>query len=162
MSSKSREKLKGILQTFDNAMLTTIAGDGSLQSRPMRIAETTETCEVWFVTSESSGKTEQIAEKPQVNVSMQSGSRFMSLSGSARVVNDPAKVEDLWNDTWKVWFPNGKTDPSIRLIHVDAKSGEFWDMSGTNAIKYLLNAGKAYFSGEQVEVDSRMNAKVTL
>ncbi len=162
MSNNSPQHLKDIVESFDDAMLTTVATDGSLQSRPMRIAETTPGCDLWFVTSEDSGKTQQIEDAPQVNVSMQSSSRFVSLSGTAEVLNDRAKIAAMWNDAWKLWFPAGPEDPQVRLIHVDAKSGEFWDMSGVNGARYLLNATQAYFTGDEVEIAEGMNERVNL
>ena len=52
---------------------------------------------------------------PRVNVVMQDGRRFVSLSGVASVVDDRALIEELWSESWKVWFPKGKDDPSLRI-----------------------------------------------
>lgn len=162
MTNDSHEKLKTILEMFDNAMLATISPDGRLRARPMQIAELTDSCNIWFATDDSTGKVDDIENNAHVNVTMQGESRFVSLSGIARVVNDRGKLAELWDETWKVWFPAGKDDPNLRLLHVRATDGEYWDRAGTNTLKYMLNAGKAYFAGEQVEVESDMNAKVKL
>lgn len=162
MTTKKISKFKDILSHFDNAMLATRAIDGTLRSRPMRVADISENCDVWFVTDVESAKATEVADYPEVNVSMQDGNRFLSISGKATIVHDREKVLSLWNDAWKVWFPEGKDDPNIALLRVQSTAGEYWDMSGVNSLRYLLNVGKAYFSGETVEVDESMHAKVNL
>ena len=71
-------------------------------------------------------------------------------------------IEELWNETWKIWFPRGKTDPSIVLLKIQPEHGEYWDNSGAVGLKYLINAGKAYLQGERAETDEDINASVSL
>jgi hypothetical protein len=46
----------------------------------------------------------------------------------------------------------------------DPDAGEYWDNSGTSGVKYLIEAGKAYLSGEKPDVatDSKIHGKVKL
>tara|TARA_R110002049_G_scaffold305056_1_gene501021 strand:+ start:69818 stop:70300 length:483 start_codon:yes stop_codon:yes gene_type:complete len=157
-----KEKLIDLIEDFDNAMLVTHGNDEGLQARPMAIADATENGEIWFITDRNSGKIAEIESNPEVGVTMQSGNRFVMLSGTARVVDDQAKIESLWKEVWKVWFPKGKSDPAITLIHVVPSAGEYWDNSGLNGLKYLIKAGKAYFEGDKPAKDEKLNASVKL
>jgi general stress protein 26 len=78
------------------------------------------------------------------------------------VVRDPALIDRLWKEAWKVWFPRGKSDPSIALLRFDAERGEFWDNSGLQGLSYVFEAAKAYVRGERPHVDPDQHGQVRL
>jgi general stress protein 26 len=159
------DKLRELLADFDAAMLVTRTPAGELRSRPMAVAEIQPGGCMWFLTERNSGKLEEIARDSHVNVAMQSERKFVSISGQAVTVDDRRKVEELWNEAWRVWFPEGKNDPTLVLIKVQGEHGEYWDNSGTSGIKYLIEAGKAYLTGtkpREVESDPAVHGKVAM
>lgn len=158
----THEKLIDLVQDFDTAMLITKTDDGGLDARPMAIAEATDDGQLWFVTNRNSGKIAELMLDRDVAVTMQGSNKFVTLSGQCRVTDDRAKLEQLWKEAWKVWFPEGKNDPNITLLRVDPERGEYWDNSGFTGINYLLRAGKAYVQGERAETDKHINATVSL
>jgi general stress protein 26 len=162
MSADTREMLHDLLTDFDTAMLVTHAPDGSLHARPMAVAQVEPGGDLWFVTDRSSGKIDDIHADAHVNVSMQGGGKFVSLAGRAAVVEDRRKVDEIWNEHMKVWFPAGKDDPRLVLLRVDADEGEFWNNSGLNAAKYLFKAGVAYLRGERPTNDRTEHGKASL
>ena len=88
-----------------------------------------------------------------VNVVMQDGRRFVSVSGVARVVQDRALVEKLWSEAWKVWFPKGKDDPSLCLLVVEPMEAAYWDMTGLHGVRYVFEMAKAYVTGTRPPSD---------
>jgi general stress protein 26 len=158
----TQEKLIDLIQGFDDAMLVTKNDDGSLNARPMAVAEATDAGELWFVTDRNSGKIADLMLDRDVAITMQSSRKFVALSGECRVVDDQAKIESLWRELWKVWFPKGTADPSIVLLKVEPARGEYWDNSGMAGLKYLIKAGTAYLQGERAETDESINASVSL
>lgn len=158
----TQEKLIDLIQEFDNAMLVTKTGEGALHARPMAIAQATEEGELWFITDRNSGKIADIIHDRDVVVTMQSARKFVTVSGECRVVNDQQKIESLWQESWKIWFPDGKTDTSIVLLKLDPERGEYWDNSGAAGLKYLIEAGKAYLQGDRAKTDKSTNARVSL
>jgi general stress protein 26 len=160
----SNDILQNLMNDFGVAMLITHAEGGRLRARPMVLADIEPNGTVWLITDHHSGKVEEIVRDHHVNVTMQSSSKFVSLSGMATAVHDAKKVAELWKETWKVWFPSGKDDPNLVLLKVDGDSGEYWDNSGYQGIKYLIEAGKAYMRGSKPEVsnDARMHGTVKL
>lgn len=160
---QKEEKLQHLLQDFGIAMLATRTVHGELRSRPMVVADVQPDGTLWLLTDRHSGKMDEIAHDDRVNVTMQSATKFVSFSGIATAVHDRQKIETLWKETWKVWFPTGKSDPNLVLIRVEGQAGEYWDNSGTNAIRYLIEAGRAYLSGTRpTVVEPQMHAKVDL
>lgn len=158
----TQHKLIDLLSDFDTAMLVTRGDDGSLDALPMAVAQVEDDGRIWFVTDHNSGKIADLMLDKDVAVTMQSSSKFVSLSGTASPVDDRAKLNELWSETWKVWFPEGKASDSIVLLRIEPARGEYWDNSGLNGVKYLLKAGKAYLQGKRPETDVTINASVSL
>lgn len=153
--------LKDMLKEFNTAMLVTRTDDGGLRSRPMAIAEARVDGVIYFSTAIDSPKIEELASDSRVNVALQSGSRFVSITGRARVVRDRALIERLWSEAWRVWFPGGKDDPTLCLIAVEPEEAEYWDRSGAKGIKSFFQMAKAYVSGAQPgDFDEEQHGKV--
>lgn len=157
-----REHLYDLLKDFDTAMLVTRSPDGHMHSRPMAVAELRADADAYFVTSIESPKIAEITANPNVTLTFQSSNQFASVSGRANVVRDQALVDRLWKEAWKVWFPKGKTDPSISMLKFSAEDGEYWDNAGAQGLKYVFKAAKAYVKGERPTDDQKQHAKVDL
>jgi general stress protein 26 len=158
------KRLLALTRTFETAMLVTHSSSGESRARPMAIADVTESGEVWFVTGADATKVDEIKHDEHVLVVMQSSNAYLSISGHARTRKDPALVQKLWKESWRVWFKD-KLDPNILLIQVTPIEGEYWDQSGTKGVKYLVRAATAYVSGKPMggsDVDSDQHGKVRL
>ncbi len=142
--------LAELLESFDTAMLLTRIGDQN-HARPMAIAEIEGASTMWFVTSNDSPKAQEVRTDSRVSVTLQSAQKFVALSGTSALVHDRARIDALWKDTWKVWFPEGKDDPTITLIKVNVQDAEFWDNAGVKGIQYAFEAVKAVIKGETPE-----------
>jgi general stress protein 26 len=147
-------KFHDLMAKFETAMLVTHTGAGELRGRPMAIAQVEENCRVWFFSSVESGKVHEIETDTHVGVICQRDRDvYLSLSGLATLHRDLAKVEELWKETYRVWFPGGKTDPNLALVAVEPNHGEYWDSEGMKKIKYLFEAAKAYTTGTTPHVE---------
>ncbi len=162
MSDQPLNDFLAVCRQFDQAMLVTQHTNGGLAARPMYIASIEEDGDLWFATDIDSGKVHEILASPQVCVTMAGGGNYASISGQAKLVDDRATIDRLWSEPWRVWFPEGKDDPSLVLINVSATEGEFWSNSGANRIKYLFSAIKAYATGHRPQVDRAAQGKVQL
>lgn len=161
--AEKRAHLREVMADFDTAMLVTRSEDGRLRSRPLALAELREDGLVHFTTALEAPKVAEIERDPEVNVTMQDKRRFVSLSGRARIVRDRALIDRLWSEGWKVWFPKGKSDPSLCLIAVEPTQAEYWDIKGGAGLSYLFEAAKAYVQGHRPEkTTDAQNAKLDL
>lgn len=155
------EKFTDMLSDFDTAMLVTHSDSHGLSARPMAIAKIEEGGRLWFLTDRHSRKLLELARDNHVAVTLQSENRFIALSGRAELEGREEKIEQLWSEKFRVWFPGGKQDPAITLLHVVPEHGEYWDRSGFSGMKYLLKAGIAYLQREQPELDAEDHASVS-
>ena len=77
---------------------------------------------------------------------------WVALVGRASVVDDRAKLEELWNTFAEAWLPGGPEDPNATLIKVDVQRGEYWDSPGSKAAS-LLSFVKAKVTGDTLDTD---------
>ncbi|MGE5526803.1 MAG: pyridoxamine 5'-phosphate oxidase family protein [Rhodospirillaceae bacterium] len=156
------EKLRDLIADLKVAMMTTVDHDGSLRSRPLQTLEMDANDALWFFTSVTSPKIAEVAGGDwQVNLSYAHPEKqdYVSLSGTATVVRDTAKVKALWTDWAKAWFPQGPDDPDLALLRVDVHKAEYWDGPGTS-IGQLYGLTKAIATGEKDALGE--NAKLNL
>lgn len=146
MSTHSDE-IKHVAELVDRAtigMLTTMTDDGRHVSRPMGVQETEFDGDLWFFADAGSAKIRQIRSNPQVNVSFSNDKKgeWTSLSGTAEVVQDRAKTDELWSKPLEAWFPDGVDSPGLVLIKVHAESAEYWE-GPRSKVARLLGAARA-------------------
>lgn len=144
------ERFEELLQRFDQAMLVSVAEEGSLHARPMAIAES-DGAVLRFATSNRSAKAAEIALRPGVAVVMQGNGAYLSISGAARLLDDRDRIRLLWQAAWKPWFPEGPDDPALVLIEVDPARAEYWDRTGARRLEFLWEAGKAMATGRSLD-----------
>jgi general stress protein 26 len=153
-----------LLKKFHTAMLVTHTGEYGFHARPMAIARVEDNGRLWFITNTDTAKVHEIEMDSHVHLVAQDGnSAFLSLSGRANLIGDREMIADLWQEPFRVWFPEGKDDPNIELIAVRPERGEFWDSTGANRCKYLWEAAKAYVTGSTPDADDGdLHGKVRL
>lgn len=156
------EKLRELVKDIDFCMMTTVDERGDLHSRPMSSnGDIDANGDIWFFTNVSSHKVSEIEKLPKVNVSFADpdNQRYISVSGTAQVMRDRAKIDELWRPQFKMWFPEGKDDPEIALLRVRLEKAEYWD-SPSSTIGYALSFVSSLVTGKQPDLGE--NRKVDL
>lgn len=144
------QKLTKELKGIRFAMMTTLETDGTLHSRPMATHEIEADGSLWFFTHADTPKVDEVEQHQQVNLGYADpdDNRFVSIAGIARVVRDKAKMQDLWSDFLKAWFPLGLNDPELALLKVEPQGAEYWDGNSTSMVR-LANIARAAFTGQR-------------
>jgi len=156
------QKLADLIRDIDIAMLTTVAEDGSLRSRPMATQKAEFDGVLWFFTRASAPKVDEVQRDQHVNVSYAdpAHNRYVSVSGTAHLVRDPHKIRELWNPAYKAWFPHGLDDPDLALLRVFPERAEYWDSSSGTMVHIIgyvkaVLTGTEYRPGEHEKLDLR-------
>ena len=153
-------KIGELIHNIHIAMLTTVGTNGKLHSRPMASQNTPFNGEVVFLTSENSGKADEIKQDAEVNLCYSDAkSSFVTMSGRASLSNDRALVAALWNPMYKAWFPEGQSDPTIRVLRIHVDQAEYWDSSSSTLVRKVQVLARAATGGKTPVGD---HAKVTL
>ena len=153
MSERTRcyEKLGELIGDVEIAMLTTLRRDGRLVSRPLRtIAQSGPFGgELWFFVRRDSHKVEEIEGDPHVNLAYAAPGRntFVSVSGRARIVDNKAKIAELWSPEMALFFAGGRDERDLVLLRVDVDGFEFWD-GPSGWIGKALDIAGAVVTGE--------------
>lgn len=145
-------KVRELLESFKTAMLVTKTREGMI-GRPMAIASADNTCISFFSAFETE-KVDEILLDPSVLVTMQKeNSLSISVSGTALLSRDKSRLAAKWQEAYKVWFPGGVNDPQLTLIDVFPTRIEYWDTTGMNKVKYVMEAVRAYITGDKPVIE---------
>ena len=142
-------KLAKLISGIRFAMLTTIDENSHLVSRPMATQDGAFDGTLWFFTQRHSHKVSELEEHAQVNLAYAdpSDNRYVSVRGTARMVEDDEKKRALWSPMLKAWFPKGLDDPELGLLRVDVEDAQYWDSPNSKMVQ-LFGMAKAIVTGE--------------
>jgi general stress protein 26 len=146
---EAREKVFDLIKDIKFAMMVTQDEAGRLYARPMANQKPDEAGNLWFFTAANSPKVANIAANSTVLLAYADtdDNNYVSVAGEARVTRDQAKIDELWSDFLKAWFPEGKDDPNVTLICVTPVSAEYWD-NPSSAFVQAFGYLKAKVTGE--------------
>jgi general stress protein 26 len=147
-----------LMKKIGFAMLVTRDGD-KLRARPMSAYLDRDANEIYFLSDARHHKDDEIAKNPNVNLSFADAGdqKYVSVSGTAVVSNDRAKIKELFTTTAKAWWDSAE-DPNIRVLKISPDDAEFWDSPGT-VISYVKMAAAAV-TGTRPDVG--INRKVAI
>ncbi|WP_207619848.1 pyridoxamine 5'-phosphate oxidase family protein [Nocardioides sp. IC4_145] len=146
-------KLVDLMDDMPIAMMTTVDAEGRLRSVPMARQEVEPTADLWFITARDTQHVEDLRARPQVGLTFSARDSWVALRGTATVVDDEAKLRELWNTFAEAWLPGGPEDPQAVLIHVAAEHGEYWDSPG-GKVASLISFAKTKLTGDTYDADT--------
>jgi general stress protein 26 len=158
--AKKIEELYSLIEGIDIAMMTSRTFDGTLVSRPMATQEKRPRVDFWFVTSTETHKVDEVQAQPEVNLAYYNNKsrEWVSVSGTARIVNDRDLIRTLYEPKWKAWFTDeggvrngGPNDPRLVLIEVEAHEATYLKSDAPRAVQ-LFKVAKALVTGDTPKI----------
>lgn len=148
--TEAEQKIWSLIKGIHIAMLTTTDPNGSLYSRPMATEQEHFTGELFFLTRAHSEKVQEIRDNSQVNLAYVDthGSTFVSLNGTASLSRDRARIQELWQPSFKAWFPDGENDLEIAVLTVRVEEAEYWDAPSSAIVRNIRILQRAVRGGE--------------
>lgn len=113
---------------------------------------------IWFVTAEGTDLATAAAQGP-AEASMivaGDGELHARIEGIAQVVQNRAKLEDLWNPVISAWF-DGVDDPDIRLLRLEPKTAEVWASKGS--LGFMIQIAKAKITGDNPDAGEHFTVR---
>ncbi|WP_373049503.1 pyridoxamine 5'-phosphate oxidase family protein [Vulgatibacter sp.] len=123
-----RRELAELLHDYETALFTTRDRNGRFHTRPMAVQRRPFEDYLWFATWRDSAKVDELESDPHCGVAFHAGGRsatYVSISGRAEVVQDRQKIHELWEPSWKGWFPDGPDSKDLVLIKVEPEHAEY-------------------------------------
>jgi general stress protein 26 len=141
-TARDADRAWDLMKKIGFAMLVTRDGD-KLRARPMSAYLERGENAIYFLTDARRHKDEEIARNPGVNLSFANASdqKYVSVTGTAVVSNDRARIKQLFSTPAKAWW-NSADDPNIRVLKITPDDAEFWDSPGS-VISYVKMAAAA-------------------
>lgn len=132
-----KQKVIDMLSKYETAMMVTHNKQGGLVSRPMTAQQTEFDGDVWFFVSSDADVIDEIEANAEVNIAYSKNDEvFLSVSGTASMVDDDAKKKELWYPELKKWFDGaGPESSKVRLIKVKVSTATYWDSSNAESAK---------------------------
>lgn len=149
----ARDTVARIMRDTHIATLTYTDLEGRLVSAPMGTQDFDDPGTVWFITEADSDKMRAIAANPAVNVAYSSGDGWVSLSGTARLNTDTAKLKELWSAGTSVFMSGDADDPNNALLEVRGDSAQLWESPGK--LRMLVTLAKGLVTDGQPMKDGK-------
>lgn len=140
------EKLKG--QRV--ALLTLQEGPDELCSRPMTPLQMDGAGAIWMMASRRTMEPLLGRAPAPANLAFADPARsdYVSLCGTAELVDDAERKRELWSLAGRAWF-DGPTDPDLVLLRVQPRHADLWD-GPNNAATRLLAMGVSVLAGREI------------
>lgn len=110
----------------------TIDGDGDANARAINTSKLTDEWTVRFMTDRRTRKVGEIARTGRMTLVYyhQAGGAYVTLVGRARIIDDVAVKQSIWQPASFKWHPGGPTDPNVVLVEFVAERIETWNTPG--------------------------------
>lgn len=97
-----------VMETARYCALITVDSKGRTHARTMDPFAPDENMLVWFGTNPGSRKVAEIRRNSRVVLYYfdREGPAYVTISGTARLVNDPKEKSRRWKDEWKTFYPD--------------------------------------------------------
>ena len=154
------EKLYAAIESIETAMMTTRRADGHLRSRAMANQKKAGGADLWFVCREGTAKLTDLKHDQHINLTYyrEKNREWVSVSGTAMVSRDRAKIHELYAPDWKVWFADEgdarhgtADDPRMVLIGVTVHGAEFLEVNKPRPV-ILFELVKGWLTGTEPEL----------
>ncbi|MFI7481524.1 pyridoxamine 5'-phosphate oxidase family protein [Kocuria sp. M1R5S2] len=146
-------KVRELIKNTRIAMLTHVDEHGHLISKPMATQDVDFDGTVYFIARRTSDQVQDLQQRPSVNVAYAGESAWVSLTGTALVLNDNAKLKELWDTFTGAWLEGGPEDPDNVLIEITGRSAEYWDTPGSGKVTQVANLVKSKVADDTIKGD---------
>lgn len=155
-----QDRVWELIDEIGLCMLVSHDGHGDqLRARPMSAHTRRDEDAIYFLTDLRAHKDDEIEINENVCLCFGDNSsyKYVSVTGTANLLDDRARVAELWSMAARAFWES-KDDPNIRILKVRPALAEFWDSPGKIVTSVKMAA--AAVTGSRPDLGS--NRKVLL
>ncbi|SNR42693.1 pyridoxamine 5'-phosphate oxidase family protein [Puniceibacterium sediminis] len=95
---------------------------------------------IWFITAQGTDLSQAAESNATASfaVADPKANLYATVDGHISQVDDPEKLDELWNAVAASWFEDGRRDDDIRLIRMTPTTAEVWATTGAAGFVYEL------------------------
>lgn len=127
-----QDRVWELIEEIGLCMLVSHDGNGErLRARPMSAHARRNEDAIYFLTDLRAHKDEEIEINENICLCFADNGayKYLSVSGTANLLDDRPRVEELWSTAARAFWES-KDDPNIRILKVRPLFAEFWDSPG--------------------------------
>lgn len=128
----------------DMTMMLGLSAVDEGHTRPMTAQVEDTPGPIWFFTARDNAIVQNLGRSNRAVATFTSKGHdlFATIHGRLALDNDRATIDRLWNRFVAAWYQDGKDDPALALLRLDAERAEIWQDASSlvAAIKMLLGA----------------------
>lgn len=135
--------------------------DGGLRARPLEARLDRAYGRLLFITDAHSPKRQEIDQVHDIGLTFFDSAKnvYLSITGTARIVDDADLRALAWRKNDVVWWPGGPNGPNACVLVVEPVLAELWDGPSSKAVA-AYELAKARATGTKPNVGE--NRKVTV
>jgi general stress protein 26 len=144
----------------DMTMMLGLDGVEDGHARPMTALLEGDRPPIWFFTSRDNEIVQQLGGGGNRAIAIfasKDHGLFATVHGCLTAQNDRAVIDRLWNTYVAAWYEDGKDDPKLVLLRLDAERAQIWENATT-----LFAGIKLLFGADPKEEYKQKVAKVKL
>ncbi len=111
-------------------------------ARPMTAQVEDDRSPIWFFASTDNVLVQKLPQGDRAIATFVSKGHdiWATIQGSLKRDTDRATIDRLWSPQAAAWYENGKDDPKLALLRLDAEKAEIWENSSSvlAGVKSLL------------------------
>ena len=108
---------------------------------------------IWFFTRRDTELVRKLVQggKAMFNLVAKDRDLWACIGGTITEQHDGERIEKYWNPIVAAWFPEGKDDPELTLLRLDADDAEVW-ISQKGPIRFAFEIAKANLTDSEPDV----------
>ena len=140
--TEARDRMWDEIDDVRVGMLGLTGSDQHLQ--PMTAYTDREANALWFISASDTDLVRATASLSGARyvTGGKDGDFWVDVTGRLSVVEDQAKLDELWNAFAAAWFKDGKESPRVTLLRMDLSEAAIW-MNEASKLGFLWEVAKA-------------------
>ena len=130
-----------------------LCGDNIGHFHPMTAFCDRELGTIWFFTRRDTELVSRLVQggKAMFNLVSKDRDLWACISGTVTEQHDADRIDQYWGPVVAAWFPEGKDDPELTLLRLDAEDADVW-VSSKGPIRFAFEIAKANLTDSEPDV----------
>lgn len=140
-----------------------LVGDAPQQHfQPMTAFAERETGDIWFFTRADTDLARAVGDGGEAMMILQTKDHELQACVGGRLTRqaDRARIEKYWGPVVAAWYPEGKDDPKLTMLKLDARDAAVW-LSEAGPLKFAYEIAKANMTGRTPDVGERASVNLS-
>lgn len=122
--------------------------------QPMTAFVERETGQIWFFTRKDTELVQDLGEGACAMFVFQADDLQACIGGDVTRAFDHDRMNRYWNPLVAAWYPEGKDDPALTMLHMDCVDAEVW-ISNAGPTRFAWEIAKANTTRQSPDLGGR-------